>query len=161
MVHQTSLKASVSTEGPRDLTGGSSTASRDADLADSFRREAFAVGTLGALSFLVQGLKELPGRKSIILFSDALRIYNREQSVTRVQQALDNLTDLANRAAVSFYTIDARGLQVLGITAADDLAGDLEPLIFNPATVHADNSKFIAKTMTAGTDRQREFLESQ
>ena len=154
-------KASVSTEGPRDLTGGSSTASRDADLADSFRREAFAVGTLGALSFLVQGLKELPGRKSVILFSDALRIYNREQSVTRVQQALDNLTDLANRAAVSFYTIDARGLQVLGITAADDLAGDLEPLIFNPATVHTDNSKFIAKTMTAGTDRQREFFESQ
>jgi VWFA-related protein len=146
---------------PRDLSGSSGRISRDADQVDSFRREVFAVGTLGALSFLVKGLKELPGRKSVILFSDALRIYNREESVTRVKPALDNLTDLANRAAVSFYTIDARGLQVLGMTAADDLSGDLDAPIFNPATVTTDNSRFLAKTITGMTDRQREFFESQ
>ena len=68
----------------------------------------------------------MPGRKSVVLFSDALRIYNREQSIFRVQQALNNLTDLANRASVSIYTIDARGLEVLGMTAADDLQAILK-----------------------------------
>jgi hypothetical protein len=66
---------------------------------ESFRQEVFTIGTLGALGFVVRGLRELPGRKSVVLFSDALRIYDREQRVTRVRQALDNLTDLANRAA--------------------------------------------------------------
>ena len=85
------------------------------DTDTGFRQEVFAIGTLGALNFIVGGLKELPGRKSVVLFSDALRIYNREQNIYRVQHALDNLTDLANRASVSIYTIDARGLQVLGM----------------------------------------------
>lgn len=147
-----------------DLSGNAGVRGPAVDQVDTFPQEVFAIGTLGALGFVVRGLKELPGRKSVVLFSDALRIYNREQGITRVQRALDNLTDLANRAAVSFYTIDARGLQVLGMSAADDLSGDFDGM---PTDVRAQSSsdssyrKWIAKTETAIADRNREFLESQ
>jgi len=127
---------------------------------DQLRQEVFAIGTLGALGFAVRGLRQLPGRKSIVLFSDVLRIYNREQSITRVQDALENLIDQANRAAVSFYTVDARGLAVLAMTAADDLSGDLEPLLTDP-NKNTNYSKYMATIATGLTDRQREFRESQ
>lgn len=148
-----------------DLSGNSGARGAAVDQASNFRQEVFAIGTLGALGFVVRGLKELPGRKSVVVFSDALRIYNREQTITRVQQALDNLTDLANRAAVSFYTIDARGLQVLGISAADDLAGDIEQIPKDMkqqmSLKNTDYTRFIAKSETLFSDRSREFLEAQ
>ncbi|MGA9770031.1 MAG: VWA domain-containing protein [Blastocatellia bacterium] len=155
----------ISSDTVTDLTGTFGVRGDVTDTDTNFRQEVFAIGTLGALNFIVGGLKELPGRKSVVLFSDALRIYDREQNIYRVQQALDNLTDLANRASVSFYTIDARGLQVIGMDAADDLAGDMEapnPADAAPGAVNNTNySKFISKTQTGLADRSREFFESQ
>jgi VWFA-related protein len=92
---------------------------------DQFREDVFAVGTLGALSYVVRGLRELPGRKSILLVSDGFRIFSRDDPgrSDRVLQALQRLTDQANRASVVIYTMDARGLQTLGLTAADSTAG--------------------------------------
>ncbi|MEP6788138.1 MAG: VWA domain-containing protein, partial [Acidobacteriota bacterium] len=37
---------------------------------EDFRSAVFATGTLGALKYIVTGMGELPGRKSVILFSD-------------------------------------------------------------------------------------------
>jgi len=92
---------------------------------DQFREDVFSVGTLGALSYVVRGLRELPGRKSILLVSDGIKIFNRSDLARsdRVLQALLRLTDQANRASVVIYTMDARGLQTLGLTAADDTSG--------------------------------------
>jgi VWFA-related protein len=100
----------------------------DSDELEQFREDVFAVGTLGALSSIVRGLKELPGRKSIVLVSDGLRIFSRNDPSRsdRVLQALRRFADLANRASVVVYTIDARGLQTLGITAADSI-GSISP----------------------------------
>src|SRR5215470_15959147 len=91
---------------------------------NQFREDVFATGTLGALSYVVRGLRDLPGRKSIVLFSEGFRIFNRNDPLanTRILYALRNLTDLANRAAVVIYAIDPRGLQTLGLTAADSTA---------------------------------------
>jgi len=125
------------------------------------RQEIFSIGTLGALSFIVRGLRELPGRKSVVLFSDALRIYNREQGITRVKQALDNLTDLANRAAVNLYTIDARGLEVFGMTAADGLAGEYEVGLPAGANQTPNPYPFLTQMETTETNRRSEFYESQ
>ena len=86
------------------------------------RTEIYSVGTLGALNFVVRGLRELPGRKSVILLSDGFRLYNREQSSLRVIDSLRKLTDLANRASVVIYTIDARGVQTLTLTAEDEVS---------------------------------------
>jgi VWFA-related protein len=93
---------------------------------EEFREDIFAVGTLGAINYVVRGLRELPGRKSIVLFSDGLRLFNRSDPFddhTRVLVALRHLTDLANRASVVIYTMDARGLQTPGLTAADNTSG--------------------------------------
>jgi VWFA-related protein len=130
------------------------------DQVDQFREEVFAVGTLGALGFVVRGLRNLPGRKSVVLFSDSLKIYDREQNVTRVQDALDNLTDLANRAAVSFYTVDARGLQTLTLTAQDDLGGDTGTFL-QSADESTSNKLFLAGLHTGSAERRRDFFESQ
>lgn len=107
--------------------GNRNTSSRDApneDL-DQFREEIFSVGTLGALNYVVRGMRQLPGRKSILLVSDGITIFNRDDPSrsTRILESLRRLTDLANRASVVIYTMDARGLQTLGLTAADNVSG--------------------------------------
>lgn len=109
--------------------GGVSNEADDRSMSDAkddlneFREDIFAVGTLGALNFIVRGLREMPGRKSVLLISDGFRLFNRDRSSNRILDALRQLTDLANRASVVIYTMDARGLQTLGLTAADSTAG--------------------------------------
>ena len=106
----------------RDTFGGDRGRSAG-DEIDEFRTEIFSVGTLGALNYIVKGLREMPGRKSIVLLSDGFPIYTREGNSSRILEALRRLTDLANRASVVVYSIDARGLQTFGLTAADDTSG--------------------------------------
>lgn len=91
------------------------------DFSD-FREDVFSVGTLGAINFIVKGMNELPGRKSIMLFSDGFAICSPDNTdrCARLVDSIRQLTDLSNRAAVSIYTFDARGLQVTGLTAADN-----------------------------------------
>ena len=112
--------------------------------ADNFREELFAVGTLGAVNFVLRGLRDLPGRKSVVLLSDGIRIFNKNGESDRVLEALRRLTDLANRASVVIYAMDARGLQTLGLTAADDTSG-LSP----------------DKIEQAMQDRRSDYFESQ
>ena len=92
---------------------------------DEFREEVFAVGTLGALNFVVKGMKELPGRKSVVLFSEGFVLFNREDMSlsNRLLEGMRRLTDLANRASVVIYAIDPRGLPTLALTAADSTSG--------------------------------------
>ena len=42
----------------------------DLNELNEFRKDVFAVGTLGAVSYVVRGLHDLPGRKSILLVSE-------------------------------------------------------------------------------------------
>ncbi len=68
-------------------------------------------------------MRELPGRKSVVLFSENLKLmYGGEQS-QRVQDSIRRLGDAANRASVVIYSIDPRGLQTTSLTAADDTRG--------------------------------------
>ncbi len=100
------------------------------------RDETFSVGTLGAISYVVRGLKELPGRKSILLVSDGFKISSLEDPTQTnrsllprfprnnlAANKLSRLIDEANRASVVIYTMNATGLQTLGLTAADDASG--------------------------------------
>jgi len=99
---------------------------RGSQLRDNF----FSVGTFGALSFIVRGLKDLPGRKSAILFSEGFRIFvnasqnenpaGGQQTNDQLKYSLRRLTDLANRSSVVIYTIDPRGLINTEVINADD-----------------------------------------
>jgi VWFA-related protein len=92
---------------------------------NQFREDVFAVGTLGAIGYVVKGMRELPGRKSILLMSDGFRISSLDDPERnyRTLLALRRLIDQANRATVVIYTMNASGLQVFGLTAADSTAG--------------------------------------
>lgn len=95
--------------------------SNPANDLDEFRSDIFAVGTLGALNYIVRGLREMPGRKSVLLISDGFSLFDKDLESRRILDSLQRLTDLANRASVVIYTMDARGLQTMGLTAADNV----------------------------------------
>lgn len=94
---------------------------------NDFRESVFATGTLGAVNYVVRGMKELPGRKSIMLLSDGFKLFTEDASgfreSGRVLASLRRLVDMANRASVVIYTMDARGLAITGLTAADNTSG--------------------------------------
>lgn len=99
---------------------------------NQFREDLFSVGTLGAISYVVKGLRQLPGRKSILLISDGFRIYNQEDANRDylALQRLRRLIDEAGRSSVVIYTMNATGLQTLGLTAADNPgSGDVEQML--------------------------------
>lgn len=152
-----------------EVPGGGGGGSAAGDDLEEFRGEFFTVGTLGALSYIVQGLRDLPGRKSVMLFSDGIKIVNREgeglraanisgtssiegQS-NRIVDSLRRLTELANRASVVIYTMDVRGLQVLGLTAADNAQGMGRPSVQGGLVVNPLDQSLLA--------RRTDFYESQ
>lgn len=102
------------------------TGTGDGQTLEDFRTRVFATGTLGALKYIVTGMGELPGRKSVILFSDGFKLFETDENGAQVSSEvldfLKQLVDLANRSSVVFYTIDARGLQYTGFTAADNIS---------------------------------------
>jgi|SRR5688572_6317261 len=87
------------------------------------RNSRFASGTLGAISYVINGVSEFPGRKFAVLFSDGfpLIVNDRwgDKVPSEILEPLRQLIDLANRSSVVVHTIDARGLQYTGLTAAD------------------------------------------
>lgn len=116
---------------------------------EDFRNENFAVGTLGALNYIISGMKELPGRKSVMLISEGFPLINRDSRSAaplpnRAFDAMKVLADLANRSSVVIYTIDPRGLEnPYMATAADDvtqiLPDDFDPGKYvDPRQLRAD-----------------------
>ena len=79
--------------------------------------------TLNAIMRVLQGLRELPGRKSVTLFSERLYLldYTDNSINPELQTLVRRVTDLANRASVVIYTVDPRGLPVIGVGA--DVSG--------------------------------------
>ena len=74
---------------------------------DSIRRPFIVSGTLNALAYAIYGLREMPGRKAIALFSDGF------------STAVDGIVELANRSSVVIYTLDPRGLVSFSLSAVD------------------------------------------
>jgi VWFA-related protein len=60
--------------------------------------------TLNALESLVRGLQEMPGRKSVLYFTWGMYLMPELDAIFR------NLTSMANRANVTFYSVDTRGV---------------------------------------------------
>lgn len=95
------------------------------------------VATLQVLKFIVQGMRELPGRKSLVLLSDYLPVETQEPGTNELNPGDDGLGDertdyrfllhkvaeIAIRGSVVIYAVDTRGLAYTGITAMDDLKG--------------------------------------
>src|SRR6185369_13970891 len=107
---------------------GADVDAKNDELGD-FRSDLFAVGTLGAISYVVRGLSDLPGRKSILLISDGFKISDREplshtSRNDRTLQRLEQLIDETSRASVVIHTINAKGLQASSSLRAEDSLAD-------------------------------------
>ncbi len=87
---------------------------------DELRTEVNTAGTLGALEYVLRGIEELPGRKSVVFVSEGFDLGFRDAKASRSWSAFTRVMDRANRAGVVVYTMDARGLQTGGLTAEDD-----------------------------------------
>jgi hypothetical protein len=99
-----------------------------------------------ALRYILQGMSQLPGRKSMMFFSDYLPVQDQEPSayeqtkrmagdtaatpITSVNTdarifndnyhaQLERIAEMAIRSSVVIYSVDTRGLKYTGTTAAD------------------------------------------
>lgn len=79
--------------------------------------------SLGTASFLIDSMKQLPGRKSMVLISGGLPILSSKpgNSAGAVSLFLNALSDRATRAGVAINTMDIRGLQSsMGVASFED-----------------------------------------
>jgi VWFA-related protein len=111
------------------LTGSATSADRTNfnDRVD----EGYTIASMNAIRYVVQGLRGIPGRKSLVLFSESMRLQFREgnnivnnpvtsRSIT--EDWLQKLTDAASRSSVAIYAIDPRGVAYTGFTSEDRMS---------------------------------------
>jgi VWFA-related protein len=83
--------------------------------------------SLGSASFIVDSLKELPGRKSMVLVSGGLPVLGAQPNTVagNVELWLNSLADQATRAGVAINTMDIRGLSAqVGVARFEDTPGN-------------------------------------
>ena len=105
--------------------GGSRELDPHRELENDHRSVFYGLLSLSALGRLVDGLRELPGHKSILLFSEGLPLVRGQGSGETNPQVTDGyeaFLNHANRSAVTVNTIDPRGL--VGSFASADQSGD-------------------------------------
>ena len=133
-------------------------AAESLDVAYDVENNAIStVGTLGAVNYIVGALRDLPGRKSIVLFSDGLQLFE-VGSFPQMQgpgtlpvspfagtydealRELRRLIDRANRSGTVIYTMHATGLQTLQLDAQD--RPNLEPVQMNGPWQEVSGSQY-------------------
>ena len=90
---------------------------------DLFRQSSVAIGTLGALNYIIRGMAGLPGRKSIMFFSEGFSQIDTGSSIPRANNVVSQFRstiELANRSSVVIYTLDPRGVTISGLKEAQD-----------------------------------------
>jgi VWFA-related protein len=135
-------------------TAGSTATGVDAakgGTSDDTLKENAALDTIAALNLVVRGLREIPGRKAVMLFTDSLQMASFGiQGLGSVVVRMRELVERANRASVVFYTMDSRGLQTLNFDASEGS--------FNPIS---RTSRMPHQTATIIRDRRQTFFEEQ
>ncbi|HWQ53769.1 MAG TPA: VWA domain-containing protein [Bryobacteraceae bacterium] len=100
------------------------------------------LGTFAALSYIIAGLKNLPGRKTLILFSDGLPLPHLPD---KAPDLLDLLIDYANRARVVIYTVYAPGVQAGAAPLSSPIGRGLEPALLSAADPEMRHLVLLAK----------------
>lgn len=81
------------------------------DQYERLERDQEGFATINSLLAVISPMQNLPGRKTIIFFSEGLKL------PPAVQQKFPSVINAANRANVSIYSIDAAGLRIESNTA--------------------------------------------
>jgi VWFA-related protein len=130
----------------------------------------YLVGSLGAIQYVVRGLRELPGRKSLVLFSESMRFTFLQGSGIRTtsltnatsEARLRRLADEASRSSVVIHAVDPRGVVFNGLTAEDNLNGFVTPIT---ATNEAGEEEIIgfdsSRIRDLVANRDQQLIESR
>jgi VWFA-related protein len=103
------------------------TALYDDEVEHAYLRMSFA-----SIQYVIRGLRDLPGRKSLVLFSESMRLTFLDgpgivgtsgTTDTTREDNLRKVADEANRSSVVIYAIDPRGPTFTGLTASDGDGG--------------------------------------
>jgi VWFA-related protein len=110
---------------PFDPGLGANTAP-DTSMFDAEVENNYLIASYNAIRYVINGLRELPGRKSMVLFSEDLSLPSADSTLNQrqsIEERLRQLADDANRSSVVIYAVDVRGSRYAGLTAEDNLTG--------------------------------------
>ncbi len=147
---------------PIGLGGPAEMLARTSAVADMNDRTLWGTSmTVFSLKSLVKGMAGLPGRKSVIIFSDHLPLAPRDDlnfdgsaaeigsgKGSPILSGMRGVVDECLRAGVVLYAVDTRGLNSLTPGAADNIEA---PLTANPRE-HTDLTNYVWKTTQARRD---------
>jgi hypothetical protein len=136
----------VQTPGGAVNTGFTNPDPLDMKDLDDLRESMSASASLSAMVFAITGMRDLPGRKAVVLLSEGFTFIESgtSQPVERVALQVRRLTDMALRTGTVIYALDPRGLLSGSLTAEDNLK------VGGPAAA-----------MSHGTERRKSLLETQ
>jgi VWFA-related protein len=103
-------RVGVSAEIRRDIHGFA------LPMVDQERDLVFTKFTLKSIQYVAEGLKDVPGRKSIILFTEKLQLQfnacagENQGRDAAMKEPLQHLIDAVNRSGVVIHSIDPRGV---------------------------------------------------
>jgi VWFA-related protein len=158
----TSATAAGSTTGATLARGASEIGAREAELRlvqlemnmlrsfENMDRDHRGHNVAGSLIEVVQTLALLPGRKTIVFFSEGLPVS------PALSAQLDAVIDAANRANVTTYAIDAHGLRTRSGTA--DLKKEMEGFVddrFSQLGIGSDRTQ---QPLSMGFERVEDTL---
>ena len=92
---------------PLEFEGDVASAAGGSACSDGLPTRQRANATLQALATAIDALHLVPGRKSVLLFSEGIPL----ESESDVMDRFNAVIGRANRSGVSFYTVDAAGLR--------------------------------------------------
>lgn len=115
-------------------------------LADINRNLQVSSGSLGVLNAAISAMNNLPGRKSVLyvaegVYSLLVNTSANNQSfntplptqnttmifsdIDKLREDLRGITEVANRASISIYTLDPRGSLPINISASEEMRGGI------------------------------------
>src|SRR3954470_11521199 len=112
-----------------------------------------ARSSIFSLLAMVRGQAALPGRKTILYFTEGLRI------PTNLDTAFQSVISYANRANVTFYSIDARGLLSRGdnSSAMDELR---QAAAGSQATAQDTGGRAVRRDEVVAADKAEESMKA-
>jgi VWFA-related protein len=117
---------------------------------ENLDRDHRGYGTSGALLGVVESLAMLPGRKTIVFFSEGLPVS------PALAARLDAVIDAANRANVTTYAIDAHGLRTK--TSATTLKKEMDGFVEDRFSQLSSGSDRTNQPLTMAFERVEDTL---
>lgn len=122
---------------------------RTIETFDMLERDEQGLSTTNALMAVINSMRALPGRKSVVVFSEGVAI------PTNVAARFRSVIDTANRANVSIYAMDAGGLRAESTTleTADTVNAAAKRMLGRNPT-----SDVVGAPMTEALERNEDTL---